>query len=301
MNNEFQQLLQHYEDARRTGQSAYFDADDLLDIIDWYIEEERDGDASEAISFARHLHPANFDIDLAEARLRIYQGDYDAATEIINHYPTDDNPDFNLMTCDIMLHQASLHTGETREKLITLVESGYEEVLRIVDFDPSYFSSVISQHSRNEFFAEANSWTERAFNLYPDHPAILDAAALSYALQGDAVKAIDFCNRLIDYDPYDARSWGIMGDICHDFGDYTQALDAYDYVKAIRPDESLSEQNMADCHLALGHYAEAYRLYNAALSRYTSSQAASLAAVDTNYITSRLALCKRRMKENNNS
>ena len=296
--DEFQDILQRYEKSVSSGKKAYFDADDLLDIIDWYMEEERDADADKAISFARRLHPANTDICMAEARLRIYQGDYDAASNILRNIEFSDDPEANLIASDILLHKANQCPEETyRNELIALSEKAYDYALRQSDNDPGFFSSIISQHSREELFDEANRWIERAFKLYPDHPAILDASALCYALQGRAREAIALANRLIDCDPYNARSWGIMGDILHDFGDFTQALDAYDYVKAIRPDEILSEQNMADCHFALGHYAEASRLYQSALANYSDSAVAPPPAVDTEFIKSKLKICQIRLKK----
>ena len=232
--NEFQDILQRYEKTVSSGKKAYFDADDMLDIIDWYMEEERDDDADKAISFARHLYPANTDICMAEARLRIYQGDYDAAAKIVNNYKFDDEPEINLLASDILLHRANQCTDpKYRDGLLALSEKAYERTLHQSDNDPGFLSSIISQHSREELFEQANHWIELASKLHPDHPAILDASALCYALQGRAREAINLANRLIDCDPYNARSWGILGDILHDFGDFTQALEAYDYVKEI--------------------------------------------------------------------
>jgi|GEM_PF-1538988 len=298
--DEFQEILKRYEKAESSGKKAYFDADDMLDIIDWYMEEERDADADKAIRFARRLHPSNADIDLAEARLRIYQGDYDAAAQIVNSFEFDDDPEVSLLTSDVLLHRANICPDPLyREPLIELSEKAYERAIRLSDNDPGFFSSIISQHSREELFDKANAWIDRAFSLHPDHPAILDAAALCYALQGRAREAIGLCNKLIDLDPYNARSWGILGDIYHDFGDFTQALEAYDYVKVIRPDEMLSEQNMADCHFALGHYAEASQLYHSALANYadaSSSPDSPTPAIDIDFIKTKLELCKMHLK-----
>lgn len=296
--NEFQDILQRYEKTVSSGKKAYFDADDMLDIIDWYMEEERDDDAEKAIRFARHLYPANTDICMAEARLRIYQGDYDAAAKIVTGFKSNDEPELNLLASDILLHRANQCTDpQFRDKLISLSENAYEYALIQSDNDPGFFSSIISQHSREELFEQANHWIQRAFKSYPEHPAILDASALCYALQGRAREAIELANRLIDCDPYNARSWGILGDILHDFGDYTQALDAYDYVKAIRPDEILSEQNMADCHFALGHYAEASRLYKSALENYSKENLSLPPSTDTDFIQSKLEICEIRLKK----
>ena len=291
---EFQSLLANYEAAQAAGKNSYFDADDLLDIIDWYMEEERDADADNAIRYALHFHPTNIDLHLSEARLRIYQGNYDEAARIIDALPgVDDSPEVCLLTGDILLHNANnCPDPQFRGPLIDSTQQAYEQALRLADDAPSFYSSIINQHTREELYDYANQWIDRAFERHPDEPLIMDAAALCYSLQGRPREAIQMCNRLIDTDPYNARSWGILGDIYHDFGDYTNALEAYDYVKAIRPDEILSEQNMADCYFAFGDYARARALYTAALEAYGSALRLSPAAQDSSYIAARLELCE---------
>lgn len=291
---EFQSLLANYEATQAAGKNSYFDADDLLDIIDWYMEEERDADADNAIRYALHFHPTNIDLHLSEARLRIYQGNYDEAARIIDALPgVDDYPEVCLLTGDILLHNANnCPDPQFRGPLIDSTQQAYEQALRLADDAPSFYSSIINQHTREELYDYANQWIDRAFERHPDEPLIMDAAALCYSLQGRPREAIQMCNRLIDTDPYNARSWGILGDIYHDFGDYTNALEAYDYVKAIRPDEILSEQNMADCYFAFGNYARARELYTAALEAYGSALRLSPAAQDSSYIAARLELCE---------
>ena len=291
---EFQSLLANYEAAQAAGKNSYFDADDLLDIIDWYMEEERDADADNAIRYALHFHPTNIDLHLSEARLRIYQGNYDEAARIFDALPgVDDYPEVCLLTGDILLHNANnCPDPQFRGPLIDSTQQAYEQALRLADDAPSFYSSIINQHTREELYDYANQWIDRAFERHPDEPLIMDAAALCYSLQGRPREAIQMCNRLIDTDPYNARSWGILGDIYHDFGDYTNALEAYDYVKAIRPDEILSEQNMADCYFAFGDYARARALYTAALEAYGSALRLSPAAQDSSYIAARLELCE---------
>lgn len=296
---DFQELIARYEATVASGRNAYFDADDMLDIIDWYMEEERDADADEAIRFATRLHPANTDFRLAEARLRLYQGDYEKAAEIINQLPSaDDSPEACLLSGDILLHSANNCADPTfRDPLIEATQHTYEQALMLSDEDPSFYCSIINQHSRENLFDYANKWIDKAFERFPDNPLIMDAAALCYSLQNRPKDAIDMCNRLIDADPYNARSWGILGDIYHDFGDYTQALEAYDYVKAIRPDEKLSEQNMADCYFAQGHYTLAYRLYMSVVENYGTSSNLSPSTFDADYVRARLEICELHFNE----
>ena len=54
---------------------------------------------------------------------------------------------------------------------------------------------------------------------------------------------------------------------------------------------------MADCHFALGHYAEAHRLYKSALENYAKENLTPPPSTDTDFIQSKLEICEIRMKK----
>ena len=47
-NEEFQEILQRYEEAQQKGLATYFDSDALADIAEYYYEEGRANDAVDA-------------------------------------------------------------------------------------------------------------------------------------------------------------------------------------------------------------------------------------------------------------
>ena len=54
---EFQEILKQYEEAIKSEQTTYIDADDLADIADYYHYEGRFEEAEDAINLALHFSP----------------------------------------------------------------------------------------------------------------------------------------------------------------------------------------------------------------------------------------------------
>ena len=56
---EFQDILEHYEASINAGSTPFMDADDLVDIADYYSWKEDDDRAEEAIRCALELYPSS--------------------------------------------------------------------------------------------------------------------------------------------------------------------------------------------------------------------------------------------------
>ena len=56
---DFRELLNQYEAARRGGRRIYMDGDDLADIAEYYINNHRDREADTVLSEGLRMHPDN--------------------------------------------------------------------------------------------------------------------------------------------------------------------------------------------------------------------------------------------------
>ena len=79
---EFQEVLRKYEEARRSGAPFYMDADDLTDIAEYYMVQEREEQADEAIRIATELHPESVDPQVFLARQQMFHDNLERAHEI---------------------------------------------------------------------------------------------------------------------------------------------------------------------------------------------------------------------------
>lgn len=276
---EFEFLLQHFEHCLRTGKHQFFDVNDLCDIIEEYIVEERDEDAAAAIAYALRLHPSNPELMVFDARLHVYHEEWIDARRIIDAvHGSYDASDYRLVLGDVTLHEGNL-SGAIRH---------YELAVGLAQELAPVYGDIIASLVRERYLDEAVRCAERALAVEPLSPEVLDSASIAYSLSGHLAKAIELCNKLIDIDAYNARSWAILGDIYHDHSLYEKALDAYSFVKVLSPGDSFTDLNVADCHFMLGNIDAARDLYESVLQH-------QLSAADHDYALQQLAVCELRL------
>ena len=276
---EFEFLLQQFEHGLRTGKHQFFDVNDLCDIIEEYIVEERDEDAATAIAYALRLHPSNPELMVFDARLHVYHEEWDLARRIINAvHGSYDASDYRLVLGDVALHEGNL-SGAIRH---------YELAVHLAQDVAPVYGDIIASLVRERHLDEAVAFAERGLAVYPLSPEVLDSTSIAYSLSGHLSKAIELCNRLIDIDAYNARSWAILGDIYHDHSLFEKALEAYSFVKVLSPADSFTDLNVADCHFMLSNIDAARDLYESVLQH-------PLSAADRDYALQQLAVCELRL------
>ena len=84
---EFLEYLQKYEQARENGEPIYMDAEELTDIAEFYMTQNREEDANEAISLALSLHPDSVDPLIFLSRQQMFHDNLDEAKEIAYSIP----------------------------------------------------------------------------------------------------------------------------------------------------------------------------------------------------------------------
>lgn len=271
---EFEELRTRFEANLKKGRFEYFDVDDLIDLIDWYIFEERDDEAAATINYALRFYPTNNEVRLMQARLCLCKDDFEGAEKIVLSLPTTcDAPDYSLILGELLLREDKINEALLR----------YERALIVSGDSPEAYASAINAFSTYGHLSLAEEWMNRALHCWPDEIAVIEAAALCCSILNQHDKAITYANRLVDDDPYSIRAWGLLGDVCHDAAEYDDALEAYGYLLAIRPNYHIIDQNIADCHYARGEWVAARDLYARALDEQNA---------DVDYVLGRLALCE---------
>ena len=76
---EFQDLLERYEASINAGSTPFMDADDLVDIADYYSWKEDDDRAEEAIRCALELYPSSTLPNVFMARRALAEDDIEEA------------------------------------------------------------------------------------------------------------------------------------------------------------------------------------------------------------------------------
>ena len=81
---EFQEMLERYEASMNAGDNPFMDADDLVDIADYYSWKDQEEKADGAIDYALELYPTATLPNVFKARKALNMDDVAAAESYCN-------------------------------------------------------------------------------------------------------------------------------------------------------------------------------------------------------------------------
>ena len=75
--------LERFNEMREHGTEAYFDADEIIELIEHFDEEDDRGGYTQALELGLRLHPEDVEIQTMKCRLYMYDKEYDKALQMI--------------------------------------------------------------------------------------------------------------------------------------------------------------------------------------------------------------------------
>ena len=75
--------VRRYETMKRSGVPSYFDVDEYLMIVDYYMQHDMQNKAVEACDTAIKVHGEDPDLLLKRAQIMVHQGKQKAALKVI--------------------------------------------------------------------------------------------------------------------------------------------------------------------------------------------------------------------------
>ena len=248
---EFQELLESYEASINAGSNPFMDADDLVDLADYYSWQGFDDKAEAAIDYALELYPASTLPNVFKARKALSVGDYAQAEfyrdEIENH----DDPDYHYLVAEIMIAQDDIDSADhyLREYSKNVEPDEYEDFVRdcanlYIDYDQSekaYEWMLRSRGDESDDFKELMARTLFGLGKYKDSERIF--------------------NELIDHHPFSKHYWNALASAQFMNEEYSNAITSSEYAIAIDPNDPDAVSSKASGLLRLGNYEEAEKYY----------------------------------------
>jgi tetratricopeptide (TPR) repeat protein len=256
-------ILQRYSLMESNGTEMYFDADEIVDLLD-YFEEEDDFDHYEKVlELGQKLHPENQDIKIRMCRALVYREDYDTALRAIERIGDPDDPELELlkMECFCALDRFD-EVWEYVEKKQAENSDELEEIFE-------YLAPVMNELN---CFNEAQILLQRGLAIFPDNLILKEEYCYYLEMQGQPQQALSICSELIDTDPYSADYWYMQGRLFLMQSDYDKAVDAFDFALACDDSDVEIKVMKAYCLFMNEHYEKAIDVYLELLSDGHSSQ-----------------------------
>ncbi|RRD60278.1 hypothetical protein EII40_07665 [Tannerella forsythia] len=243
-------LLERYKEMHEKGTEAYFDADEIIRLLE-YFEDENDFEGfTQVLELGLKLHPENIGIKIKECKVYIYQEKYAEALDRIKSIGDDDDPELLLLKVQC-LYVMDLH----HEADELLDQHPVDDELRIIYED---LTPILSEIGKNEV---AFKLVKRAIQLFPDSVILKEEHCYHEEMAGNLQRALQICRELIDIDPYSTDYWYIQGRLLSNLGQYEEAIHSFDFALTCDEDDVEVRLLRAYCLFMNENYEKAIEAY----------------------------------------
>ena len=252
---EFQDLLEHYEESVKSGHPIYVDADDLADIADYYQFQGKVKEADKAINQALQQNPEAVGPLLYKSREALCRGDYATAREYAERVRAVDELESMYLQGEILISEGRIAEADA------MFRQHFREIPADEHID--YVYDVASLFSDYNIHDKAFEWVARSQGDDSDDFKELMARTL-FGL-GKYEDSSRLFNELIDHHPYSKTYWNALASAQFMNEDYNAAITSSEYAIAIDPNDPESILAKANGLYNLENYEEALTYFE----RYT--------------------------------
>jgi len=248
---DFHELLDSYEAAEANGDHAFMDADDLVDIADYYNMMGDYDKAVHVVDYAIQLYPNATLPNVFKAREALQNADYGTAQQYADNIEQKDDPDYHYLKAEILLAEGHIDESDRylRDYGMTVPSDEYQDFVKdcanlYVDYgvsDKAYEWMMRSKGDDSDDFKELMARTLYGLGKYKDSQRIF--------------------NELIDHNPYSKHYWNALASAQYMNEEYSDSVTSSEYAIAIDPNDPEGLLSKANGLMHLGNYEEALDYY----------------------------------------
>ena len=125
-------MLERYEASINAGSNPFMDADDLVDLADYYGWQGFDDKAEQAIDYALELYPSATLPNVFKARKALTVSDFSQAKFYCDEIEDHDDPDYHYLVAEIMIAKGDIEEADNylRDYATSVEPDEYEDFVR---------------------------------------------------------------------------------------------------------------------------------------------------------------------------
>lgn len=256
---DIRELLCKFITNINIGQT-FFDIEELETIIYCFIDMDDMKMARKALEYAYGMYPKEEKWKCREAEILIFEDHYKKALDILESLQEETEVNLYGMKgeCYARLKRYK-KAKDAFDKYLTLCHPDDLEQA-ITDI-----AVIFNEENKPDI---ALLYSDNGLTLFPDNYELGMEKALALETEERYDEAITEYNRLIDANPYEYKTWGILGSLYFSTDRYAEAEKCFDYVLAINPESYETKVQKANCLYKTGNYIMAVSLYKEVLSKY---------------------------------
>lgn len=253
-NKEFKQILQMYENALDKQQPIYMDADELTDIAEYYMVNNQEEMANDAISLALQLHPDSIDPQVFLARQEMFHN-MEKAYEICDAIPDQNDREVVFLRAELEIREQKYKSAE-----IILVDA-----LMKADDKDHFLYDTICIFIDYMLWPQAKRWCAKLLSEYPDYRGAIELEAEILICTGEYEAAISRLNRILDENSYNTKAWDMLAEAQCASERYEEAIESCEFALAINERDHKALSTIANSYYHLADYKTAHKYFQKAL------------------------------------
>ncbi len=242
--------------------NTFFDCDDILVIIEHFIQNEDVEFARQAVNYACDLFPSNPDVALKNAKVTLAEGNLDAAYELLQEA----NEDSDEVEYLFILAQYYALCNKQKESIDT-----FNEALGLTNdpYERSHLHyGIAQQYMALKNYDKAISFLRKATvgadSFYCEIIFLELRRCFQYA--GKLDDGIKYFNTYIDEHPDCLAAWNSLADCYRKLEKYDEAIEYYEYALAINPADMYANINLTNIYYDTEQYTKAIDTINEAVA-----------------------------------
>ena len=281
-NDDFQEddgieIVGKYEELRKSRSPIFFDVDEFGSIIDFYLRNNKYNLAFEATDLASDLHPDSAEIQLKKAQVYITKGKNEDALDLIEALKKKDPFNFEIILNEgiaFLNMNEPVKSRACMKKALELSDSNEDKADIFLTFAREYVIHSLSD--------EAITCFENAMILDDSIDEYFDFA--EFCLENEKyIEAIEILEQMIEKDPFHINGWlNLAGAYIYTKRE-NDALNALDYVLAIKPDESFAYYLTGLCFFNTDNHEKALEALKKSLELDPKSSSANKLIADIHW------------------
>ncbi|MDR2859570.1 MAG: tetratricopeptide repeat protein [Mediterranea sp.] len=251
---ELVQLITRYE-SMKSNKQFYLDAEQILEIAEWYELHDKPDEAYEVLTYGLSWHPDHTGILVTLAYSYIDKGKPEEAKRIAILIEDEYSVEAKMLRAELLL--AENQVLEAEAILDTLEDEA----------DANLCLNVASLYIQADHFSHGLLWLQKAALFAPEDEDLIWTIAECCHNIGKNEEAIHYFNILIDQQPYSADSWAGLAKVYFTQELYDKAVEACDF--ALVADAGFYDAHLFKAHslYQLGNYEESIKEYRYVLAQ----------------------------------
>ncbi len=284
-------FVKEYEKSLEQNNSRYFDVEELVDLVDYYVTSEEVDKALPVLDLAEKLHPNDTTWILHKSRIYMLLNKLDKAYDILQNVADKSDEMFGLLSIQLLLKRGRLTEAKTlgnkyyleqREKENSQEHRGfvaYQIALvffndEIYDYAELWFRKATFPNTNAlmnyAYCCEKTGNIRKAVEIYELYKAGNIVALINlgvlYLQQKKYFKAYQIFQEAVNREPYNNFAWFNLGILQLEVKKYEDALESFDFAIAIDDTDELALFNKAHTLYQLEKWTEAKNIYSELLN-----------------------------------